>query len=78
MRFQRKPTFVEAEQFLHPATAPMGVYVGEKGAAWVMTIHLQKVFLQPGDWILPESDGEHYYPVKDSEMKRLYDPCPVA
>lgn len=63
-KFRRKTTIVEANQFLHAATSPVGVRTEEDGRSYVMTIHKQKVYLEPGDWILPEGDGIHYYPVK--------------
>lgn len=39
----------------------------------VITIHLQKAFLKPGDWILPEPDGEHYYPVRPEIFANTYE-----
>lgn len=71
--FRKKPVIVEAEQFLHPATSPRGVYTEEDGRAYVVTIHLQKVYLEPGDWILSEPDGEHFYPVKSEIFNSTYE-----
>ena len=73
MRFRKRPIEVEAEQFLHPATSPRGVFTEEDGRAYVITIHLQKVYLESGDWILPEPDGEHFYPVKDDIFRATYE-----
>jgi hypothetical protein len=75
-RFRRKPTETEAEQFTHPATAPRGVYVGENGECWVVTIHGHKTPVVPGDWIMPEPDGEHFYPIKDDVFRATWDPIP--
>jgi hypothetical protein len=72
--FRKKPVVVEAEQFTHPATAPRGVRTEEDGRAYVVTIHQQKVYLEPGDWILPEPDGEHFYPVKPDIFAATYEP----
>lgn len=74
MKFRKKPIIVEAEQFTHPATPPRGVHIEEDGRAYVMTIHLQKVYLETGDWILPEPDGEHFYPVKPDIFSATYEP----
>jgi hypothetical protein len=71
--YRKKPVVVDAEQFTHPATAPSGVYVGENGECYVVTMHLQKVYLEPGDWIIKEPDGAHYYPCKDEVFKATYD-----
>lgn len=72
--FRKKPVVVEANQFTHPATPPYGVRTEEDGRAYVVTAHLQKVYLEPGDWILPEPDGEHFYPVKPDIFAATYDP----
>ncbi len=74
-RFRKKPILVEAEQYLHPATAPHGVRTEEDGRAYVVTIHKQKVYLEAGDWILPEPDGEHFYPVKNVIFAATYEPA---
>jgi len=72
--FQKKPMIVELNQFTHPATGPAGVRTEEDGRAYVITIHDQKVYLEPGDWIAPEGDGVHYYPIKDTVKTATYDP----
>lgn len=36
----------------------------------------QFVVLEDGDWIVPEPDGIHYYPIKDAVMKKTYRPLP--
>lgn len=72
--FRKKPVVVEAEQYTHPAITPRGVRTEEDGRAYVVTIHHQNVYLEPGDWILPEPDGEHFYPVKDSVFITTYEP----
>lgn len=73
-KFKKKPVIVEANQFLHGATAPLGVHNEEDGRSYVVTIHNQKVYLEVGDWILPEPDGIHFYPVKDEIFKNTYEP----
>ena len=43
--------------------------------AHVHTMHNnQAVILEPGDWIIPEPDGIHYYPVKPAVFEATYEP----
>ena len=39
---------------------------------YVVTAHEQKAYLEPGDWIVQEPDGVHYYPVKDYIFRERY------
>ena len=40
----------------------------------VHTIHKgQVVVLEVGDWIIPEPDGEHYYPCKAGIFEQTYE-----
>lgn len=73
--FQKKPAVFEANQFTHPATAPIGVRTDEDGRAYVVTAHGQKVYLEPGDWIVAEPDGRGYYPIKADIFPTICDPC---
>lgn len=75
-KYRKKPIVVEAEQFTHPATAPRGVYVGEGGECWVVTSHGHTIPVVPGDWIVPELDGKHFYPVKDEVFRATYEKVP--
>lgn len=74
MKYRKKPVVVEANQLTHPATAPIGVHVGENGECWVVTIHGHKTPVVPGDWIIQEPDGEHYYPCKPDIFPNIYEP----
>jgi quercetin dioxygenase-like cupin family protein len=73
-RFSKNPIVVDAEQFTHPATSPRGVFVGEDGECWVVTVHGHKTPVVPGDWIIAESDGKHYYPCKPDVFAQIYQP----
>ena len=33
----------------------------------------QVVVLESGDWVVPEPDGTHYYPIKPDVMKKNYE-----
>ncbi len=64
----RKPTIIETEQFHEKGPYPKGVCLrtcldGDLIKPHVHTIHQnQVVILKDGDWVIPEPDGEHYYP----------------
>lgn len=81
MKFRKKPVIVEAEQFFYDQLPIKGVFYPRTtedgrtylGDAFVITAHDQRVYLSDGDWILPEPDGEHYYPVKDDIFKATYE-----
>lgn len=81
-RFRKKPVLIEAEQFNDFKNPPKGVtaWPDERGfqprdmtAGFVTTIHGQRAHVMLGDWIIPEPDGVHYYPVKDNIFKKTYD-----
>lgn len=40
---------------------------------YVVTAHLQKVYIKAGDYIIQESDGEHYYPCKAEIFEAKYE-----
>lgn len=43
---------------------------------YVVTIHGQKAWLEPGDWIITEPDGIHHYPCKAFVFEQKYEPMP--
>lgn len=73
-RFRKRPIVVEAEQFLKASEGIPGVYFGENGEHWVVTIHGHKAPVVPGDWIIREPDGIHYYPCKPDVFAATYEP----
>ena len=76
-KFRKKPVVVEAQQWFPGKEVP-GVTVPDSylGVArpFVVTIHGQKAYLDPGDWIIPEPDGEHFYPCKPDIFEQTYEP----
>ncbi len=72
-KYRKKPIVVEAHQFRHPATAEYGVHTEEDGRAYVVTIHGQKAYLEPDDWVIVEPDGIHCYPCKNDIFLRTYE-----
>ena len=81
-KFVKKPIPIQAEQFFYDKPLMVGVFYPPTqngtfvGDAFVITAHDQRVYLQNGDWVVPEPDGEHYYAIKDEIFRELY--LPVA
>ncbi len=78
-KFRKKPVVVDAVQWHGQAMRGVCMLNCRQdyppGTPHVHTIHLgQTVALEPGDWILPEADGEHFYPVKPADFARIYEP----
>lgn len=40
---------------------------------FVVTIHQQRVYLEPGDYIITEPDGKHHYPCKPDVFQNNYE-----
>lgn len=54
-------------------------YNKEQGSLWsshqhVVTMQGREVPVEPGEWIVKEPDGVHYYPIADDEFRRIYEP----
>lgn len=75
-RYRKRPVVVEAIQFTNRlADDPPGVYRREEDLTpYVVTIHGQRAYLSPGDWIVTEPDGGHHYPVKPDIFAVTYEP----
>lgn len=81
-QYRKKPVVIDAEQFFYDGPRVRGVFYPDLSAdrrtwigdAFVITIHDQRVYLQSGDWIIAEPDGEHYYPVKPDIFAASYEP----
>lgn len=87
MKFRKKPVVVEAEQFHLTEDGPSDsawlrsvrvfcfVECPCDGIPHVHTIHNnQAVAVEDGDWILPEPDGQYFYPVKPDIFEATYEP----
>ena len=79
-RYRSKPRVIDAEQFTDADNPPKGVDFDETAciqpAFFVTTIQGERVRVQPGEFIVTESDGVHYYPIAADEFAKLYDQCP--
>lgn len=81
VKYRKKPVVIEAWQYM-PATVEhiRGVCrSSHNGTVWpsdhLHTAHEgQYVYLQNGDWIIPEPDGEHFYPCKPDIFAATYEP----
>ena len=78
--FRKKPVVIEAEQYDSAKTQRGVCFCRLYGpSAHLHTIHEgQTVVLKHGDWIVPEPDGIHYYPIKSGIFEATYDPAPPA
>jgi hypothetical protein len=72
-RFRARPRVIEAWPW-YPGRSVPGVGETAGGRSYVVTIHRQRVYLEPGDWVVPESDGVHHRVIKPDEMASGYDP----
>lgn len=76
-KFQNLPRTIDAELFSDPDNPPRGVKLdGYKGGTdpsdrvWsVISIQGTRVEVRPGEWIVDEGDGVHFYPIKDDGGK---------
>jgi hypothetical protein len=76
-QFQRRPnTFIpfEANQYVNHAGLVLGMKSREDGSVYVKTIQGRDVDVSPGEWIIQEPDGEHFYPCADSVFRERYEP----
>lgn len=77
-KYRKRPVTVEAFQYWPDKPLPEGVYANNHqyapGKHYVITIHRQHAYLQPGNWVITESDGKHHYPCAAEEFERIYEP----
>ncbi len=73
MKFRKKPVEIEAWQYKGEIVKGVCACV-ESSNLHLHTMHKgQTVDLEDGDWIIPEPDGEHFYPCKPNEFEARYD-----
>ena len=79
-KFRKKAIVVEAEQYIKHGGLVKGMcnstscYSSGNNKPHVHTIHNnQIVILEIGDWIIPEPDGEHFYPCKPDIFEQTYE-----
>lgn len=79
-QYRKKPVVIEAEQYTECGKLVKGMcnsvscHSSVNPYPHVHTIHKgQLVNLEIGDWIIPEPDGEHYYPCKPDIFANSYE-----
>lgn len=72
-RFRERILEIDAEQFHHPDTAPPMVKFeqlpddeGDRSKPYVLTPNRNRLYLEPGDWIISEKGG--YRVMKNAEF----------
>ena len=77
MKYRKKPVVIEAEQYVKYGELVKGMCkcsVASSNNPHVHTIHdNQCVILEVGDFIIPEPDGEHFYPCKPDIFYATYE-----
>ena len=73
-KFRKKPVIIEAEQY-DGLKVTKGVCHDCADRSHVHTIHdHQIVFLEVGDWVIPEPNGVNFYPCKPDIFAATYEP----
>ena len=79
-KYRKKSVVIEPEQYISYGNLAKGMcnsvscYNLGNNKPHVHTIHKgQIVNLEVGDWIIPEPDGEHYYPCKADIFDKTYE-----
>lgn len=78
-KFRKLPVVIEAVQWfsgeMDGVCTKNEIAFREDEPPHVHTMHNnQMVYLSPGDWVVPEPDGEHYYPIKPDIFEQTYEP----
>jgi len=81
MKYRKKAIIIEAVQYKEYGKLVKGMcnsiscHTSGNNEPHVHTIHKNQIVnLEIDDWIIPEPDGEHFYPIKDDIFKSTYDP----
>ena len=79
-KYRKKPVVIDAEQYTKYGKLVEGMcnsrscFVEGNNEPHVHTIHNnQIVILEIGDFVIPEPDGEHYYPCKPDIFEKTYE-----
>ena len=81
MKYRKKPVIIEAQQYKKYGHLVKGMcnsrscYQAGNTEPHVHTIHGgQIVNLEIGDYVVPEPDGKHFYPIKPDIFEATYEP----
>lgn len=72
--FKRRPSFVDAVQYVDKASPPRGVRTTAAGTAVVDTSSITTARVYLTEWVCADPDGKHFYPMSDDLFKRLFEP----
>ena len=79
-KFRKKPIVIEAEQYVKYGKLVKGMcnsktcFIKGNDKPHVHTIHNNQIVnLESGDWIIPEPDGEHFYPCRADIFEQTYE-----
>ncbi len=79
-KYRKKPVVIEAVQYVEYGRPVPGMclsrscYSGGNTQPHVHTIHANQVVnLEVGDFVIPEPDGEHFYPCKPDIFAATYE-----
>lgn len=79
-RYKKIPIEIEAEQYKEYGKLVKGIcnsqscFVAGNNKPHVHTIHNNQIVnLEVGDYIIPEPDGIHFYPVKENIFMKTYE-----
>lgn len=79
MKFRSKPVIIEAWQYDGDPDTP-GVCNCPEPSTGTIRLHVhtmhenQRVYLEYGDWIVPEPVPNRYYPIKPDVFAKKYEP----
>ncbi len=86
-KYKSKPRVIDAEQYNGPRKVDWdGIPPTVRGVHWhrnafdncqwphVVTIQEQIVRIEPGEWIVDEGDGQHFYPISAEKFAEKYQP----
>jgi len=79
-KYRKKPIIIKAEQYTEKGKFVTGMCISDECyEAGITTPHVhtahnnQLVYVEIGDYIIPEPDGIHYYPCKPDIFEDTYD-----
>lgn len=79
-KFRSKPSEITAEQWFPDNGATKGVHWERRPGIedellipYVITVHEQRAYLAPGDWIIPEPKQDRFYPCKPDIFAARYE-----
>lgn len=83
--YRKKPVVIEAEQWFPDGPTVKGVHwekrAGDDGEflhPYVITVHEQRAYLAPGDWVMPEPVEGRFYPCKPDIFEATYEPAALT